>query len=197
MRKKIRQSLTALMALVLVTAFTSPTSADSSELPSQTEESLQYIEAYEDASEGLDYAAAKSDPDIDIEFLQEFAAGYEVGGGNLINISDQEQKTLTTQTELQAEDITPLANCNGTNGYMPSMLFLDSCNASAISSLIATGAGLAAIAAAISAATGVGAVAAGAIAGALAAAGGLATLCNAWNTGIIIHHFPVTCSPQF
>lgn len=191
--KKIRQTLTLLVALILVTAFTTPASAtlsstSSSEVPSQVEEELEQLAAYEDASGEFDFAAAKSDPDTDLEVLQEFSVGYEIGGGTLTNVTDEDRQAMMTQSALQAEDITALASCNGANGHAVGTLSLDSCNASALSGLLAVGAGVAAVAGLITAATGVGAVVAGSIAAVLTIYSGLTTICNAWGNGIHIFY---------
>lgn len=189
------------MALILVTAFTTPASAtasstSSSEIPPQIADGLEQLAAYEDSGE-FDFAAAKSDPDIDMEILQEFSVGYEAGGGSL-NISDEDRQAAMAQSGLETEDITALASCNGTNGHTAGTLLLDSCNADVVSGLLTAGAGIATIAAAITAATGVGAVVAGTIAGILAVYSGLTTICNAWDNGIYIFYSntPPACWSQ-
>lgn len=154
----------------------------------------------------FDVNAAVSDERLSEETVAEFVAGYQAGGGEVRGMDSAHQSRIAnTADRVQAsgEEIDLRSNCAGRNSYrtMPPAVSLDSCNASALSSAMAAGAGVAGIAGVLTAATGIGAVAAGTIGGALAVTSSLTAVCNAWGTGVNIGIRPLptprpACSPQ-
>lgn len=147
--------------------------------------SLYAIEEYIDSDGQLNMTAAEDDPRIDQAFLEEFAEGY-AGFDNDSEISAQ---------HVQPPEATTSSNCVGINTTLYQQVWLDSCNASALSTAIATGAGIPAIIG-ILASSGVGTVVAGVMATALGMYSGLAALCNSWGRGIILSTQAPACWSQ-
>lgn len=137
--------------------------------------SLFAIEEHIGSDGQLDIAAATDDPRIDQAFLEDFAGGYASG-------ADHGSGSV-------------MSNCVGINANLYQQVWLDSCNASALSTAIATGAGIPAIIGILTS-SGVGTVVAGVMAAALGMYSGLAALCNSWGRGIILSTQAPACWSQ-
>lgn len=147
-------------------------------------DSLQRLDPYF-KNGTIDYAAAVSDDSIDKKVLDEYTSALQAS-------SDTMHPDSPTSAVIKA-----MSACKGKNGWRAfwPTVFLNSCNASAVSNALNSGAGVAAVAAAITSYTGAGPVVAGAIAGALATYGGVYGLCNSWGRGIQLFLNPVNALP--
>ena len=165
-----------------------PTPDASSQVESDPE--MQALENHI-ADGTLDYQAAKADPAITDATLDDFTAGYIVAGGRL-----SAPDSAPPEVRDRAADLAPyaeeFASCEGRSGWRAvwPTIFLDSCQANALSATLETGAGVAVLAGLITAETGAGPAVAGAIAAALTVYGGLTGLCNSWGNGIQIIYVP-------
>ena len=154
---------------------------------------LEAIDTYLDQGV-LDLVAAQGDPAVDNDVLTEFAAGMTVVGGQ-VNGDSTEVDALAAEMNAVFEAAmgeSLAANCNGTNGYAGfyPRVFLDSCNATALSNGLWTGVGVATLAAWLVGWTGIGGAFAAAFAAGLTIYAGLTGLCNSWNTGITLTATP-------
>lgn len=135
----------------------------------------------------LDYDGALN-AGVDATFAAEFAGGFVLGGGTVVNdtslaplIFTEEQRTL----------IDGARACLGTSGvgvyWWGHQLRLNSCHTQSLIGALQAGVGAAGVAGVITAATGVGGAAA-VIAGAVLAVGlGAVTVCNMYGTGIYLN----------
>ena len=192
-------SLTALLTALALIMPASPANAGPGQAPSvdvaQTQAAIKAAQAeltpvykYLSADLELDYAAASADPSVKRATLDDFSAGLIAGGGKVVGAGPAADRIAKAAERITASLNASILSCEGRNGwrnFWPTV-FLDSCNASALSNLMNVGAGVAAIAALLSAATGAGAAVAGAIAAVLALYGSLLSLCNSWGHGVQI-----------
>lgn len=155
---------------------------------------LRLLDKY--MSNGLfDYTAAREDSAIDRAFLSEFSAAYFAASNDLQ--PGESQAKVDAMQHLGLEHFvaieTMAANaCVGRTGwrnFWPT-IYLNSCQASALSNLTAMGAWAAGLTGLIAAATGAPALVAGAIAAGLTFYTGLYGLCNSWGRGINIYVNP-------
>lgn len=192
----ITASLTALLAALAMVLPASPaaaqaTTADDSRaqaviLAVQADLASVYRHLGDDLA--LDYAAASTDPSVKRATLDDFAVGLIAGGGSVVGAGPAADRLAAAAEQISASLDSAILACAGRNGFRNfwPTVFLDSCNASALSNILNIGAGIATIVGFLTAATGIGAAAAGIIAAALAIYSSLISLCNSWGHGVQI-----------
>lgn len=172
--------LAATSAAVTETEVGEPATSGGS-LTEQEVANLEILETHIDAAGQLDFEAAAGDPRLDEQFLLDFTEGYA------LVVNHGPTNTGVTGGAQSRSSAAATSSCAGVNGVAGQQVFLDSCNAGALSSSMAAGAGVATLTAIITAATGAGLIVAGSIAGGLALASSLTSLCNSWGRGIFIN----------
>lgn len=160
---------------------------EGSQLSDWEEQQLMELESHFHGSE-FDYFSARVDADLDQEFLSEFAVAYYAGlNGNGSQALLAQKDAMTALGSERVGAVTKAASaCAGRTGWRAfwPTIFLNSCQASALSSSLSGGAGVAGIAGLLTSWTGAGPLVSGVVAGALVVYSSLYSLCNSWGTGI-------------
>lgn len=196
-RVLVRRILTSFLAFFLVCVGTSAAVAQEirppdriSQLSEWEERQFAELKLYFDGVK-FDYLAAREDPVLNQAFLSEFAVAYYAGlgeHGSQALLAQRDAMWNLTPDHVDLLTVSATAACVGRTGWRTfwPTVFLNSCQASALSNALALGAGVAGVAGMIASWTGAGPVVSGVIAGALVVHSSLYALCNSWGTGIQI-----------
>lgn len=161
------------------------TRAPSADIEDRTDALLAGVD---ERSHTFDGRNARSAGAAEVDIV-DFAAGYLAAGGRTQGV-----RVPAAEVDQLRAAVGEL-RCSGRNSAdvtgLQANLYLNSCNANKIVSVLAGGAGLAAIAGFITGATGIGAAAAGIAAGVLTIGSAAIAYCNAKGRGIGFHVLPV------